>query len=608
MRWQLRAAHKKNRCQIPVVPKPRSLSIHASKEESPCSEEQEVFALDETDAYMPHSNHEGSSRSSMESCHENPAVDKNHQNNNSVLPNASSTSGSPTSGFWRGAGFWMRSRQRGGGHRKRDNNSSSINSSMSVVRGKEEDDPIRFEDSYRLKHRIVQGLQSVLWECECRVTGHMYLVKVFSWSRPEDKLRVQNELDILSRIQENHNSPMAKNLVRVVRVFYGQNTVHVVLLVNHRIPGHSAGVDYKLATLQSLVLREGRLPEAAVKIIIQTVLRDLEHLHNMGICCNQILPSSIVTTSVHHPEFDYQIPAAILVDFGSATISAMTGQTANKNHGMVNNGCCCSFDDELLRKRYMQLLSGSLLNSAFVAPELLRFTSYPSHPLSCARIHSGFDCNDHHLGSLCSCCGSCWGACDLWSLGVLVHYCLLGHAPPFLDYYIDSQKDLLRSHQGQHLSEGGQPRRGHQLHHSDGVLYLGGCGMSGNQLVSLQKCERNGGIMDYNSRCRNAVSRQARQFMSSCLHQDPTIRMTIQEAFLHPWIEFMHHEQHRQLPVAKPMMTDKLLSVRHRQRSAESLKTPGKQHRPWWTPQRHPRVRETQPHLRQGGNKQLPHW
>jgi serine/threonine protein kinase len=33
------------------------------------------------------------------------------------------------------------------------------------------------------------------------------------------------------------------------------------------------------------------------------------------------------------------------------------------------------------------------------------------------------------------------------------------------------------------------------------------------------------------------VPRQAKQFMIACLHHDPTVRLTIDEALAHPWLE-----------------------------------------------------------------------
>jgi serine/threonine protein kinase len=38
-------------------------------------------------------------------------------------------------------------------------------------------------------------------------------------------------------------------------------------------------------------------------------------------------------------------------------------------------------------------------------------------------------------------------------------------------------------------------------------------------------------------RDQDEVSRQAKQFMSACLHHDPTVRMTAEEALSHPWLE-----------------------------------------------------------------------
>jgi serine/threonine protein kinase len=36
--------------------------------------------------------------------------------------------------------------------------------------------------------------------------------------------------------------------------------------------------------------------------------------------------------------------------------------------------------------------------------------------------------------------------------------------------------------------------------------------------------------------CEN-VSRQAKQFMVACLHHDPTVRLTVEEALAHPWLQ-----------------------------------------------------------------------
>lgn len=82
-------------------------------------------------------------------------------------------------------------------------------------------------------------------------------------------------------------------------------------------------------------------------------------------------------------------------------------------------------------------------------------------------------------------------ASDMWSVGVLLYFCLFGHTP-FVDQAADSTRTILA-----------------KLHRAD---------------YSFPTTEW------------NQVSRFAKQFISSLLHVDPSVRLTADEALDHPWL------------------------------------------------------------------------
>ena len=90
-------------------------------------------------------------------------------------------------------------------------------------------------------------------------------------------------------------------------------------------------------------------------------------------------------------------------------------------------------------------------------------------------------------------------ACDMWSVGVILYQCLSGQLP----FSYDSSSSTSSSSASRRLR------------------------------LKEKIC---GGNFDFSDPSWQSVSRSSKQFLSSLLHPDPSIRMTVSEALNHPWL------------------------------------------------------------------------
>uniref|UniRef100_A0A7S2YRL6 Protein kinase domain-containing protein n=1 Tax=Entomoneis paludosa TaxID=265537 RepID=A0A7S2YRL6_9STRA len=262
-----------------------------------------------------------------------------------------------------------------------------------------------------------------------------------------------------------------------------------------------------------------------------------DHLHHdMGICHSQIQPLHILVTASDE---------AFIADFGTATISCKAAPLLKEDS--QHTDILDRAESNRSHFTNQMLTSGSLLRSAYTAPELLQLhqvlhAGHQSSPHGACCDEAGCE---HDEATLCGCGG---GVSTVWSLGVLMHYCLLGHVPPYLDYHQRQQQQ----HHPQTTSSG------HFPHHSDSALYVPSGATALTPHASCRHCRSVSEVSvhpissavtiaasSYNEAAgrwhnpQNPISRQAKQFLTCCLHQDSSIRLTLPEALDHLWIRPM---------------------------------------------------------------------
>ena len=181
--------------------------------------------------------------------------------------------------------------------------------------------------------------------------------------------------------------------------------------------------------LLSRVVQAGGLDEATVQKIARTLLSGVKHLHDKGICHNDIQPGNVLLDGTD---------TAKLADFGNAV----------------------RLDKVSI---YALQQSSARTNVSYTAPEVL---------------------SGRHATT----------ASDMWSVGVILFFCLFGR-PPFND----------RS--------------------------------TGRPIVSrIHRAEYNFPAFADMENKDEDVSRKAKQLISSLLHPDASVRLTVEEALQHCWL------------------------------------------------------------------------
>jgi len=179
------------------------------------------------------------------------------------------------------------------------------------------------------------------------------------------------------------------------------------------------------------ILEQGCLQEKEAAEIMRKLGEVVEYLHSQGIVHRDLKPSNILYASP-----DRHVDSIRIADFGFA-------KQLTAENGMLMTPC---------------------YTANFVAPEVLKRQGYDK-------------------------------ACDIWSLGVLLHTCLVGY-PPFATAPSDT---------------------------SDKIL-----------------ARITGGSIDFEQKGWNHISNEAKQLILSMLQADPAQRITASQLLRHTWLHMPH--------------------------------------------------------------------
>jgi len=254
-----------------------------------------------------------------------------------------------------------------------------------------------------------------------------------------NNITAQEEIEFLEAAQGSDA------VTRLVNVVYEHDSLYIVM---EYVPNSNL--------LTRVVQREG-LSEQETKKFMQSLLYGVRHLHLQGICHLDLQPSNILLAS------DDSVK---ICDFGSSVRQEPSqAQPPHRGHHRRTSSVSTTSSAG----------HGSAPDSAspFAAPEL-----------------SG------GRKSLVT------SQSDMWSVGVIMHFCLFGCLPPMLES----------------SPSGNTQRRRSSLPPS--------CAMSSVPSISDTK----------------QISRSAKQLLSGLLHIDPSVRFTAQEALEHSWLQSLYYE------------------------------------------------------------------
>lgn len=364
--------------------------------------------------------------------------------------------------------------------------------------------------------QIFQCERSSLWECVHRSTGERFCVKIMDFMDEN----VLHEVAMLKAAQ-GHGT-----VVELIQVFfedsYNENDVS---------PGsehsRSSGKIYLImefmagGNLLSFVIQNGGLSEDVVRRLAVELLQAVEHLHTVAFLChNDLNPSNIL---LDDPTCD----SLKVSDFGSS-ISIHDSQKWINKHNKVEWDSCSKVDN-----------SNSSVSTTRSLEKSSRSTNChhtTNHPFRTATIGNDFSefCAPEALYQR-SGNRSASPTADMWSVGAVLSFCLLGQ-------YGTSGVSLY-------------PNSGN----SETMLVAHGRSKSiGNDELMHSNLQRERHLTG------SHVSRQAKQFLSSLLQLDPSLRLTPQEALGHSWLAGTVKQPSRKLsspfvatesPVFAPPMT-----------------------------------------------------
>ena len=327
--------------------------------------------------------------------------------------------------------------------------------------------------------QISTGQDFVLWECVELSTHQRFLVKIFTWNNESELARINEELDILSNIAVNMEV-LGDRFARLEQIFWARDTLYAVMV--------SPGEDIR--TLQSVVLRHGYLKEEHVCRIVGPLLNDLlklqEHLDVHHWC---LLPKDILICRDYTP---------CIMGFSTATKSRQSFVQSRREYG------------------------NDMISAVLDEPGL---GQCPTVPVFDIQRDGNNEDGGHSPDSV------------MLSIGTLVSQCLYGTTDT------DSCGFSPRIVGGNRNQTSRCMRYDH--HQSDSALMLGPKREVQPELCRHRRsasCSRivsslsNRDTFNDFHLPRSPVSRSAKQFISSCLHEDPIIRMTVPEALEHPWV------------------------------------------------------------------------
>lgn len=302
----------------------------------------------------------------------------------------------------------------------------------------------------------------------------------------QEKKIMRKEVHIISYIQEQcchqrssyqqqRNIP-GSGLSKLIEAIEESNHLYIV---TEYVPG---------GNLLSRIVQNypNNWTEYKVKEIAFRILRGIQNLHSMGILHGDIEPQNIL--------IDSEDDSITIIDFGcAAQTSTQRKQQQNCNIAYCDKDYSDThsdshyFDDDFNRSSILRFS-----NIAYTAPEILRGYNYDTQS-------------------------------DMWSLGVTLYFCLFGTCP-FTTKKVEAvnNTELLTamsvSHSNRIVTSNGSRDRCH---------------------VSRYRLSQKNRNTDYTftNQNWNRISRHAKQFISSLLHVDPSVRMTPEEALQHKWLQ-----------------------------------------------------------------------
>jgi ser/thr/tyr protein kinase RAD53 len=203
------------------------------------------------------------------------------------------------------------------------------------------------------------------------------------------------------------------------------------------------------------------LPESTVQELTASLLEGVNFLHSRSIVHGDLEPSNLLLDAVSNE--------VKIVDFGDAVSVGASSCKASSSATTI------STDGK---------------NILYSAPEVLHTSD---------------------------CYGGPSPQSDMWSVGVIVYFCLFGISP-FSPSLVRVRSDI------------------HSIRHDDSTsasIELGRI-PRGRLASRIKKAEYSFPVSSPNG--PNRVSRQARQFIVSLIQVDPSVRLTAEEALAHPWL------------------------------------------------------------------------
>jgi serine/threonine protein kinase len=291
------------------------------------------------------------------------------------------------------------------------------------------------------------------------MNGYRYCVKIF------DRRHIRTKFDDLSIRREIYFFQRAQGndrIVHYVEMMEDRDKIYVVM---------------ELVMAENLLSRvvqdhQRGLPESIVQILTHSLLDGIRFLHSRNIIHRDLEPSNVIVDSVTNE--------VKIIDFGDATDldSSLS----------VYFGAAASCDARSIS------LDGK--NIAYSAPEIIS-------PLEMQG-------------------GGPTAQSDMWSVGVIVYFCLFGVSP-------FSSSNTLQPYTSSST---------HEQNWGDINTDIGEYKRPPSQRLSsrIKRAEYMFPTPDF--RGSYNVSRQARQFIIGLIQPDPSIRLTADEALAHPWLSY----------------------------------------------------------------------
>jgi serine/threonine protein kinase len=262
--------------------------------------------------------------------------------------------------------------------------------------------------------------------------------------------------------------------------------------------------------LQSYVMQHGALSEDRVQHIAVDLLYGILYLQQQSphrLCHVNLQPSNILL-QYHRNDAVVNVNRA---DVGkrkkSNNRSSMTSDHAPPRAVICDFGSACRLNGVVSRLPHE-------LHMQYAAPEILQHQT-------------------------------CNAVTDMWSIGAILYFCLFGNVPP-----ITTGDHVHNNSRGNNdMSPHSYARaRTWDLTFPTSMPPTASDKSSPSQVEELSESRaKETALIPSSSRQQQKpseqrplvpppVSRQAKQLISACLHCDPTVRLTVEEALAHPWL------------------------------------------------------------------------